>query len=219
LEGFANQSELLKEFLFFMKTQGLGPVAAVTAEKLKAFVESNDLLSQLSVFCRKLADEYKWEIIPARYHGKAPLPVENRWGRVGIEFAGANWSPTVTLGFLYSDADHKVPLTDPSRSIDLFLRIEANPRLNPNPESLLLVLRQKIPTLLQRADRASVKDDPSNGNPHTLLIVQRSLAKELSGIQETHAQLEKIHETLSGWLSALFQDGTLEPDLVKLKWQ
>jgi hypothetical protein len=30
----------------------------------------------LSVFCRKLADEYEWQSIPARHHGERPLPVE-----------------------------------------------------------------------------------------------------------------------------------------------
>jgi hypothetical protein len=219
LQNFGNQSDLLKEFLIFMKSHGLSPVAAVTPEKLKAFVESNDLLVQLSAFCRKLADDYKWEIIPARYHGNLPLPVEDRWGRVGIEFAGANWAPAITLGFLYSGANHRVPLTDPNHSIDLSLRISADPKLNPNPESTLAALRQKVPILRQAPDQVLVKGDPTNENPHTLLIVQRSLAKDLSGIHDTHAQLDKIRQTLIGWLSALFQDGTLETELLKLKSQ
>lgn len=219
LQHFTNQSELLKDFLFFMKSQGLGPVAPVTPEKLKAFMESNDLLFQLSVFCRKLADEYTWDIIPARYHGNLPLSVEDRYGRVAIEFLGANWAPTITLGFLYSGLDHKVPLTDPSRGIDLFLRIEANPKLNPNPESLLALLKQKLPALRETAGQALVQGDPNNGNRHTLLIIQESLVKVLRGIHETHEQLDKIHQTFEVWLSTLFQDGSLEAELLKLKPQ
>jgi hypothetical protein len=217
LKGVAIESETLKDFLHFMKAQGLGPVPAVTPEKIKAFVESKDLLSQLSVFCRKLADEYEWQSIPARYHSEPPLPVEDLYGRVAIEFVGANWAPAITLGFLYSNYDHRVPLTDPKNSIDLFLRIEATPKLNPNPESLLKVLAQKLPKLREMSGQALIKGNPENRNPHTFIIIQQSLTNILSGVTETHAQLEKIHHILEGWLSVLFQDGLLEPELVKLK--
>jgi hypothetical protein len=40
LQSIAIESETLKDFLDFMKAQGLGPVPAVTPEKIKAFVES-----------------------------------------------------------------------------------------------------------------------------------------------------------------------------------
>ena len=39
----------------------------------------------------------------------------------------------------------------------------------------------------------------------------------MSGITETNAQLDRIRQTLESWLSVLFQDGLLEPELVKLK--
>jgi hypothetical protein len=52
----------------------LGPGPAATPENIKAFVESKDLLSQLSVFYRKMADEYEWQSIPAGHHGERPLP-------------------------------------------------------------------------------------------------------------------------------------------------
>ena len=217
LKSVAIESETLKDFLDFMKAQGLGPVPAVTPEKIKAFVESKDLLSQLSVFCRKLADEYQWKSIPARYHGEPPLPVEDQYGRVAIEFVGAHWAPAITLGFLYSNSDHRVPLTEPNNSIDLFLRIEASPKLNPNPEPVLKVLAQKVSKLRGISGQALIKGDPNNRNSHTLIIVQQSLTKVLSGITETHAQLDKIHQTLESWLSVLFQDGLLEPELIGLK--
>lgn len=217
LKGVAIESETLKDFLNFMKAQGLGPVPAVTPEKIKAFVESKDLLSQLSVFCRKLADDYEWQSIPARYHSEPPLPVEDQYGRVAIEFVGANWAPAITMGFLYSNNDHRVPLTDPKNSIDLFLRIEATPKSNPNPESLLKVLAQKLPKLREMSGQALIKGNPENRNSHTLIIIQQSLTNILSDVTETHAQLERIHQILAGWLSVLFQDGLLEPELVKLK--
>jgi hypothetical protein len=217
LESIAIESKTLEDFLFFMKSQGLSPVPAVTPQKLKAFMESNDLLFQLSVFCRKLADEYDWSMIPERYRNPTPLPVEDRWGRVGIEFAGARWSPAITLGFLYSSSNHRVPLTDPRNSIDLFLRLETNPILNPNPESVLTALAQKLPTLREVADQVLMKGDLNNKNLHTLLILQKSLTNVLDGTTETHVQLDKIYEIWKVWLSRLFQDGFLEAELLKLK--
>ena len=119
---------------------------------------------------------------------------------MGIEFLGANWAPGIILGFLYSPADHKVPLTDPINSIDLFLRIEANPKLNPNPEPVLRVIAQKLLMLREMAVQALIKGDPNSGNPHTLLIIQKSLTKVLNGITETQAQLDRIHQTWEKWL-------------------
>jgi hypothetical protein len=216
-ENLAIESKTLEDFLFFMKSQGLGPVGAVTPQKLKAFVESNDLLLQLSIFCRKLADEYEWNSVPERYLGPKPLPVEDRFGRIAIELVGAKWAPAITLGFLYSGSDHRVPLTDPSNSIDLFLRIEADPKLNPKPDSVVNVLAQKLPQLREAAGQVFVKGDANNRNNHTLLIVQQSLTNVLRGVTETHAQLEKIYQTLDAWLCLLFQDGLLEAELLKLK--
>ena len=217
LKSVAIESETLKDFLHFMKAQGLGPVPAITEAKIKAFVESKDLLSQLSVFCRKLADEYEWQSIPARYHGEPPLPVDDQYGRVAIEFVGANWAPAITLGFLYSNYDHRVPLIEPNNSIDLFLRLEASPKLNPNLEPLLKVFAQKLPKLREISGQALIKGNPENRNSRTLIIIQQSLTNILSGVTETHAQLQKIHDTLESWLSVLFHDGLLEPELVKLK--
>lgn len=217
LEKIDAESTTLKDFLFFMKSQGLAPIAPVTPQKLKAFVESSDLLIQLSVFCQKLADEYQWPSIPERYFGTKPPPVEDRFGRIAIELIGAKWSPTITLGFLYSTSDHRVPLTDPDNSIDLFLRIEANPKLNPNPISTVGILASQLPKLREAAGQALLKGDADNRNAHTLLIVQQSLTKVVSGINETHAQIEKIYQTLREWLSLLFQDGLLETELRKLK--
>ena len=217
LQSFAIESETLKDFLHFMNAQGLGPVPPVTPEKIKAFIESTDLVFQLSVFCRKLADEYQWHSIPARYHSEPPLPVEDRYGRVAIEFVGANWTPGINLGFLYSNLDHRVPLTDPQNSIDLFLRIEISPKPSSNFEPTIRVLRQKLPKLNEISGQALIKGDRENRNSHTLIIVQQSLINVLSGITETHAQLERIHQTLESWISVLFQDGLLESELVKLK--
>jgi hypothetical protein len=216
-ESLPNQSQLLQDFLFFMKSQGSGTLTAVTPEKLKAYVESDDLPFQLSMFCRKLADEYDWSKIPERYHGDKQLPVEDRYGRVAIEFSGAKWAPNITLGFLYSNRDHRVPFTDPGRSIDLLLRIEASSELNPNPDSLLKVLKYKMPSLKHSVAQALVKGDRDNRNRHTLLIVQRSLSDLLQGIDDTDAQLNKIYETFDCWLSILFDDESLEPELIKLR--
>lgn len=204
-------------FSFFMKSQGLSPVLPVTPGKLKAFMESNDLRFQISVFCRKLADEYDWSIVPERYRSPIPLAVEDRWGRVGIEFSGAKWSPAIILGFLYSSADHKVPLTDPAGSLDLFLRIETIPGLNPYPQSVLSALAQKLPTLRAAAGQALIKGEANTRNPSTLLIVQESLTKVIGEATESHVQLDKIYQTWQTWLTILFQDSLLESELLKLK--
>jgi hypothetical protein len=74
-----------------------------------------------------------------------------------------------------------------------------------------------LPKLNEISGQALIKGDRENRNSHTLIIVQQSLINVLSGITETHAQLDRIHQTLESWISVLFQDGLLESELVKLK--
>ncbi len=92
LESVADQSEVLEDFLYFIKSQGLGPMAAITPEKLKAFVEGNDLPFQLSVFCRKLADEYTWK--PGRSFRKGITGLYRYRLRIGTAESQSNfWEP------------------------------------------------------------------------------------------------------------------------------
>jgi hypothetical protein len=214
LEHLNKQDPLLNEFLKFMESNSLNPGQAIKSETMRAFLASSDFKAQLTRYTTKLFHEYNWEIIPARYRKK--IEIRDKYGRIGIEFRTAGWNPTLTLGFLYDPRDHAVTLTSPSESIDLFFRIEADPRTNGKIDEVLALLGQKA-RLLSEGAKAHIRDEPGNGNSWTLLIVQQSLASVIAGASEEREQIEAIYNRLHEWLNYLFAEASIEESLTSLK--
>jgi hypothetical protein len=214
LKHLNKQDPLLNEFLKFMESNSLNPGQAIDSQTMRAFLASSDFKAQLTRYTTKLFHEYNWEIIPARYRKK--IEIRDKYGRVGIEFRTAGWNPALTLGFLYDPRNHAVTLTSPSESIDLFFRIEADPRTNGKIDEVLALLGQKAKSLSEGA-KAHIRDEPGNGNSWTLLIVQQSLASVIAGASEEREQIEAIYSRLHEWLKCLFEDPSIEKSLSRLK--
>lgn len=207
---------MLKEFLTFMDTHGLGPGKAITPDLIKAFMTSQGFLGQLKRYANKLlnGNGCDWPFLPQPYRAGVNRNVRDRWGRVAIEFpwSEGRWSPAMTIGFLYNRDNHAVEFTSPD-SIDLLLRIEAKPETNPNPAAVLDVLRRLVPQLQRNDTRALTKGQRGNGNEWSLLIVQRSLARAIEGQGTEREQLDAIHRQIKEWCATLFSDGQLEAAL------
>jgi hypothetical protein len=182
---------------------------------MKAFLSSSDFKAQLTRFTNKLVNEYHWTTIPEAYHSK--VDVRDRFGRVAIEFQTAGWNPTLAIGFLYDTRDHMVSLTAPNESVDLFLRLEADPRTNPQIEGVLALLRQKAKLLSAKGARVLTRNEPDNGNLWTLLIAQQSLLSVLGNGLEERGQIEAIYNRMQEWIKCLFEDGSVEKSLSTLK--
>ena len=125
LNDIPKKSLVLKEFLGFMKSQGLGPGRPISVEMIKSSTPAS-YLESLLIFAQKLKNNYSWEVIPKRFH--AYISARKGYGRVGIRFETKNWKPAITVGFLYDVTDHRVTLVNPDKGIDLLLRIEALPQ-------------------------------------------------------------------------------------------
>jgi len=110
-----------------------------------------------------------------------------------------------------------VSLTRPAESVDLFLRIEADFRINEKIDEVLALLSQKGKHLSTTGSRALIRDEPGNGNRWTLLIVQQSLTEVIGDALEEREQIETIYNRLHEWLSCLFEDASIEKSLSSLK--
>ena len=108
-------------------------------------------------------------------------------------------------------------LTAPGESIDLFLRIEADPNIHRNSESVLSVLREKAKQLRLLGPRVLLRDDDGNGNQYSLLMAQEGLNSLIGELYEERAQIEAIYHKLYSWVSCLFEDKSLENMLISLK--
>jgi hypothetical protein len=156
-----------------------------------------------------------WTSVPERYRSEPE--VRDRFGRVGIEFQTAGWNPALAIGFLYDIRDHMVSLTAPAESVDLFLRIEADPRTNPQIDDILGLLREKGKLLSAKGPKVLTRNEQGNGNLWTHLFAQQSLLSVADNGLEERGQIEAIYNRLHEWTECLFGDGSVEKPLSKLK--
>jgi hypothetical protein len=181
---------------------------------MHAYLLSADFLTSLMNYASKLSTR-SWDVIPMRFH--ASKYVHDRWGRVGIRFETNDWRPALTVGFLYNVADHKVKLTNPSRGIDLMLRLEADPEDTKKIEPVLTCLAERRKALKKSAASVLLKGEPGNGNPYSVLIIQQCLGDLIEGAASESEQLAAIYKRLTKWLTVLFGDGQLEKSLKKCR--
>ena len=108
-------------------------------------------------------------------------------------------------------------LTAPNESVDLFLRLEADARTNPQIEGVLALLRQKAKLLAAKGARVLTRNEPGNGNLWTLLIAQQSLLSVLGNGIEERGQIEATYNRMQEWIRCLFGEDSIEKSLSMLK--
>jgi len=175
-----------------------------------AFIQSSDFLTTLEHCANKLNNDFDWDFFPKRYRSEEGRAVTNRWGRMAIEFTTPQWKPTITVGFLVDERDHKVSFVNRQKGIDLLLRIEASPSDQKNIGPALAELDRKRKKLSGRAASALLFREGGNGNTHSLLIVRSCLGNVIEKAATQQEQLEAIYQTLKGWGEILFADAALE---------
>lgn len=213
LDAVQESDEILNQFLEFMKTHGLNPGECLTLSRIQAYLQSTGFEQSLERAANKLLSDCEWSVIPARFH--THKQVKNRFGRIAVEFATPQWRPTITIGFLINPKDHKVTFTNPSKGIDLMLRIEAMPQVLQGAEAAKLALRKKIPELQRVAASVLLVGERGNGNSHSLLLVRSCLWDVVEAGQTDTEQFEQICNRLDSWLKILFEDGELEHTFTK----
>lgn len=210
LERLQNKPNILVQFLDFMKTHGLSPGRSIESATMVAFIQSSDFLNTLEHCANKLNDDFDWEFFPKRYRSDEARAVTNRWGRLAIEFATPEWKPTITVGFLIDERDHKLSFVNRQKGIDLLLRIEASPGDQKNIGPVLAELDRKRKNLSSLSASALLLRERGNGNTHSLIIIRSCLADVIEKARTQQDQLEAINQTLKGWGEILFGDGALE---------
>lgn len=194
-----------RELEEFMREQGLSALEPISASLLTHYLETRNFVRRLQRYCEKLLREFPWEFLPGLYKSDQLKSVKDQYGRVAIVFARPGWNGTMTIGFLYSNHDHKVKFADGSdNSVDLMMRIEADPKAV-GREEVIDVLRRKCESVRGAGGVVRLAGDVGNSNRHTLLIAQRSLA-EFLGPETEFDQLERIYDQIRQWVRALFDD-------------
>jgi hypothetical protein len=217
LAGIQSDDRTLGEFLDFMKKEGLGPDRAISLQEMRDFMASRGFKERISRYCQRLLNEQDWGIIPNELSTQ-PI-VQDRWGRTAVLFAEPKWKYALSIGFLYDPKDHRVQLVDPENSVDLMIRIEANPATNPRPTEVLDQLQQSGPKLRALGATVQVKvvPTPASDNKHTLILIRKSLRDVIAGAESDDQQIELIYVQIRQWLGILFSDPCLESALSQLK--
>lgn len=210
LSSVENRNGLLVELIEFMDHHALSARPPITASMIQAYLDSRSFISRLQRLAEKLLMEHEWEIIPERNRPSEPIRIRDLYGRVAIEFAPEDWNGAVTIGFLYNNGDHGVPFADGSaNSIDVMLRIEADPSLGDRRRDTLSVLADKRRSVAAAGGVVRVQGDRENKNRHTLIIVQRSLLDLIREKPTEREQAQAIYSQVNAWLDVLFNDGQL----------
>jgi len=193
-----------------MKTHGLSPGKPINQETMVAFIRASGFLQELENFANRLNDDFDWDFFPKRYRSDEARKVTSKWGRTAIEFATPEWKPTITAGFLHNEWDHGVSFIDPTKGIDLLLRIEASPTHLGNAGPTLADLNRRKKSLLSCAASALTLKENGNDNNHSILIIRSSLADVIGNASSQQSQIKAVHEKLKEWGQILFGDGALE---------
>jgi hypothetical protein len=198
-----------QELVEFMHIHGLSPPEPITQSLLQNYVTTRDFTKRLRRYCEKILNELPWDFLPLHYQDATRQEVKDQYGRVAIVFRRHDWNGTITIGFLYSNHDHRVKFADGSdASVDLMMRIEANPAVVGRAE-VVSALQKRASDVRQCGGVVRLAGDRDNQNPHTLFIAQRSLSEFLHNSDET-SQLLDMHRQIKDWSNALFGGGGLE---------
>ncbi|WP_164740472.1 PD-(D/E)XK nuclease family protein [Rhizobium chutanense] len=214
LAALSQDCQSSQELVEFMRMHGLNPPEPITQGLLQNYVTSRDFTKRLRRYCEKILNELPWDFLPPHYQDATRQEVKDQYGRVAIVFRRHDWNGTITIGFLYSNHDHRVKFADGSdASVDLMMRIEANPAVVGRAE-VVSALQKRVGEVRQCGGVVCLAGDRDNQNPHTLLIAQRSLSEFLDNSDET-GQLLAMHKQIGDWSAALFGDGELEKALAR----
>lgn len=209
LAALSQDCQSSQELVEFMRMHGLSPPEPISQTLLQSYITARDFTKRLRRYCEKLWNELPWDFLPPDYQDARRQEVKDQYGRVAIIFHRHDWNGTITIGFLYSNQDHRVKFADGSdTSVDLMMRVEAHPGVVGRAE-VASALRKRANEVRQCGGVVRLAGDRDNQNPHTLFIAQRSLSEFLDNSDET-AQLLAMHKQIVDWSAALFRGGELE---------
>lgn len=222
LSAIGEPEPMLQEFLGFLREVGLSPGKPIMKKESiecaqgKANSQNGRAFrKKLLRYCKKLAHEFDWSCIPSFFENQ--YDGRDSYGRCIFGRFREDIGPHLTLGFYYDISDHKLAFLNPREGIDLNIRLIARPNRNRSVEPVLDCLRTRIPELNRNSATVHLRDDPANGNNHTLFIARRVLSEVIDDSQTESQQIEKIYGQLKSWCSALFSDDSVMKHLMTIK--
>lgn len=215
VSDYSQHCRITSELSDFMDQQGLSAPKPISPTLIDEYVAGRDLLRRLWRYAEKLHHEFKWDFLPELYHSPDHQSVKDQFGRIGIIFTPNGWDGAISIGFLYSNYDHKVRFADGSNaSVDLMMRIECSP-IATGRDGVLSALREVTPKVKNAGGVVHLAGDYGNKNKHTLFIAQKSLRELVQGDDELE-QLLLMHQQIHAWSISLFGDGRLAEALSQL---
>ena len=112
LNSLPAKTDLLRQLLDFMKTNGLNPEPALNPAHLKAMRDYWNAWNSLTRILTALRDQDWQGVFPERFSKKRNFHEAN--GTRTVLFTTEAWRPAITVGFLYDPAPYKVNLIDGS---------------------------------------------------------------------------------------------------------
>ena len=208
LVPYAKDSGIVREFVEFLRSQGLGPQEPLSLGMIAAYTYARPIPDRCMDICKRLGQSERiWDFLPERFRTQRQAQ-GLRWGRVVLEFGPGNWHLMwhVAAGFLLDGTDHQLELCAPERGFDLMFLIEGQ-RTTKIKGSVLL---EKANSLRAKFPDAQVTDQNQAKSPWRKLVVRRPLADVIAPHDTEEAQTEAIYQQFEAWCVEIFADGMLE---------
>ncbi|HLX61263.1 MAG TPA: hypothetical protein VKX17_08270 [Planctomycetota bacterium] len=200
-----SKSNLLEEFLVFLKDHGLSPCEPISIEQMQEYVRSSGFSKSLLRLANKLNTDFSWIVVPGQLVRETSA--NDEYGFAGIVCHCNQWKPRITFGFYYNTEYCKIDFVDRQKGIDLALCIDIDPKFQQNCAPILEVLRAKCAALKNKSDRVFLEDEIEH--KYSVLFIQSTLANVIGDEKREPRQLELLHKCLTNWLEILFTDNSL----------
>lgn len=120
---------VLKQFVAYLKENGMGKVEPVTPEALLGYWLAMDLENRLTSLFRTV-EGYDWinnclKLLELNSENYNPQFNRTRWGRLGIDFY-SEWKPNIFCGVLLHTEDHKLEPVDEKKGPDFVVLLEVD---------------------------------------------------------------------------------------------
>jgi hypothetical protein len=207
LKLLAAKSDYVRQFVDFLRNQGLGPQEPFTLPCLAAYRQSYMIPWHFEEVSKALLAK-KWPSLPRAFRAVVKKIDTKTTNLTGLQFVIGKCQPGLLAGLvLHPQLNHNVRDFSSTSGPDLMFAISIADKKRKVAEQVLAGGAER---LRQAGLDVLTQDDPPLKNHAHKLIVCKPLAYVIRGHATRLEQVDAIYSELLGWGEVLFADGELE---------
>lgn len=211
---------LIKQFVDYLKEQGLGYSEPIKLEEILAYFPAKTLEKNLDAIFYELNNGIDWEkqcqsLKELNSNKFNPKYNKYRWGRKGIDFF-TQWFPGVFTGVILDTYDHQIYPTNIENGPDFVVLVETDYYHNKNEvmEKRNKILNSQEFQELKRRLQSNHGDfeyiSEVKDNPWRVLVLKKPLFDIFKGRNTKEEQVQGLLENIIKAVNLIIQDDLLK---------